>query len=1747
MTRTRKGSAEAIAVNVDVRDTQPLLKTGALQDAIFNSPNFSSIATDADGVIQVFNVGAERMLGYTAADVMNEVPLTDIADTRDVMARAIALSVELATPIAPGFEALVYKASQSIEDNYELTFLCKDGSRLPALVSVTALRDAHDSIIGYLLIGTDNTASKRAEEAYARLSAIVASSEDAIISKSLTGIITSWNPGAEKIFGYSAEEAMGHPMLVLIPAGRISEEPEILARIARGECVEHFETVRVRKDGEQIPISVTISPVRDSTGRVIGASKIARDVTNRRRAEALLRENDALAHVAAGRLAQVVQGMNEACFVLDREWRFTFLNDRSLTLFCLPRELMLGKSLWELFPKIVGTPTEAQYRLAMEKRVPVSFEVLSSVVERWLDIRLFPSGDGLAAFILDIDQRKRTEFALRASEAGMAAAQASANIGSWEIDEATRAVKWSAEMYRIFGRDSALGSPQFADIVQMVHPDDREAFLRNAELSTHELEFRVVRPDGDMRWIDGRGTVVLDDGGRPLRLAGTAQDITERAKAQSELRVSEARYHSTLDSILEACQLIGFDWTYLYLNDAAAVQNRRPNSELLGRKMTEAWPGITETGLFAQLRRCMEERLAHHEEFEFVYPDGAKGWFDIRCQPVPEGLFVLSIDTTERKHAKEALATAGPLQRAIFDSATFSSIATDAKGVIQIFNVGAERMLGYTAAEVMNKITPADLHDRKELIARASSLSLEFGTPIAPGFEAMVFKAARGIEDIYELTKVRKDGSRFPAIVSVTALRDAQNTIIGYLLIGTDNTARKRAEEALLKADALQSAIFNSANFSSIATDADGVIQIFNVGAERMLGYTAAEVMNKITPADISDPQEVIARATALSVELETPITPGFEALVFKASRGIEDIYELTYIRKDGSRFPAVVSVTALRDAQDSIIGYLLIGTDNTARKQAEEALLKAGALQSAIFNSANFSSIATDAKGVIQIFNVGAERMLGYTALEVMNKITPADISDPQEVIARATALSVELETPITPGFEALVFKASRGIEDIYELTYIRKDGSRFPAVVSVTALRDAQDSIIGYLLIGTDNTARMQVEEERTKLDQRLRDQHFYTRSLIESNIDALMTTDPRGIITDVNKQTEALTGCTRDELIGAPFRNYFTDSGRAEAGINRVLSEGKVTNFELTARARDGQLTVVSYNATTFHDRNRRLQGVVAAARDVTELKRFEQTLQQKNVELEAANRMKSEFLANMSHELRTPLNSIIGFSDVLKDGLMGELTEQQRGCIGNIFGSGSHLLSLINDILDLSKIEAGKMTLDLEPVHWPSLFANSLSVIKEMAATQRIRCTLEAANELGSTQADTRKVKQILYNLLSNAVKFTEEGGQVLLRASVVPRAKVGQLTGSRPGRAFPLSNQEFTDYLEISVTDSGIGISPEGLERLFKPFSQIDSGLARKYEGTGLGLAMVKLLVELHGGAVAVDSAVGGGSCFTAWLPLRAPEQAMPANALLAPRIDFDARERTALVVEDDFKAADLIRMQLEAEGFKVLHAASAEEALILAMRQPLSLITLDIMMMPDMDGWELLTRLKQTPELQRIPVVIISIAADRDKGFSLGAAAVMQKPVSRRELYRSLVDLNLLPYSQGQTLKVLVVDDDPKAVELIAVQIAGLASTVLRAHGGRDAIEIARRQLPQVIILDLMMPDVNGFDVVAALHENPDTARIPILVVTAKQITAEDRAKLSQYVITIMEKTEFDPERFTAEVRRAMSGRGRGV
>jgi PAS domain S-box-containing protein len=818
--------------------------------------------------------------------------------------------------------------------------------------------------------------------------------------------------------------------------------------------------------------------------------------------------------------------------------------------------------------------------------------------------------------------------------------------------------------------------------------------------------------------------------------------------------------------------------------------------------------------------------------------------------------------------------------------------------------------------------------------------------------------------------------------------------------------AEVRRHEALLKTGALQNAIFNSANFSSIATDAKGVIQIFNVGAERMLGYAAADVMNKITPADISDPQELIARAKALSTELGTPITPGFDALVFKAARGIEDIYELTYIRKDGSRFPAVVSVTALRDAQNAIIGYLLIGTDNTARKRVEAALLKAGALQAAIFNSANFSSIATDAKGVIQIFNVGAERMLGYAAADVMNKISPADISDSREVIARAKALSAELGTLITPGFEALVFKAARGIEDIYELTYIRKDGSRFPAVVSVTALRDAQDDIIGYLLIGTDNTARKEIEAEQKKLDQRLRDQQFYSRSLIESNIDAIMTTDPAGVITDVNKEMEALTGCTRDELIGALFKNYFTDRERADAAIRLVLNQKKITDYELTAYNRGGKKTEVSFNATTFYDRERTLQGVFAAARDITERKRNELALQDTNIALEIAksvaekaNLAKSEFLSSMSHELRSPLNAILGFAQLM-DSASPPPTDSQKESIDQILQAGWHLLRLINEILDLAVIESGKVSLSPESVLLSEIIAECQAMMEPQAQQRDIRMTFPRFDLPVFVKADRTRLKQILINLLSNAIKYNKEQGTVTVDYAV-----------NTPGR------------IRISVADTGAGLPAEKLAQLFQPFNRLGQETG-SVAGTGFGLVVTKRLAELMEGVLGVESTVGEGSVFWCELPAAtAPRAAVHGNEVAVfdgPPVPTCTRLRTVLYIEDNPANMKLVAQLIERRpDVRLLTAVNATLGIELARTTRPTVILMDINL-PGISGIDALKVLRADPATAHIPVVAISANAmlrDVEKGLAMGFFSYLTKPIKVKEFMDAL---NVaLKYAEG--------------------------------------------------------------------------------------------------------------------------------
>ena len=772
-------------------------------------------------------------------------------------------------------------------------------------------------------------------------------------------------------------------------------------------------------------------------------------------------------------------------------------------------------------------------------------------------------------------------------------------------------------------------------------------------------------------------------------------------------------------------------------------------------------------------------------------------------------------------------------------------IATDAEGRVTYLNPVAEQLTGWALADAT--LQPIDEIFR--IVNHETRLPC-----VVPVAQTLSHGTIQGLANHTIL--IARDGSECAIADSCAPMHDRQQRVVGAVLVFRDVTKEFAAQQTGRDSVALIQTVLNSVADGIVTLQAsDGVIETTNTGAERMFGYTAAELVGRNFSTIIPE----------LGGEQRDNTLEFFGVSDEARAAGIGR--EVVGRRKDGAEFPVEIAVSEMwLSGKRHFTGIL---RDITARKQTAEALLKAGALQSAIFNSENFSSIATDENGVIQIFNVGAERMLGYTAAEVLNKITPADISDPQEVIARAKALSAELKTPITPGFEALVFKASRGIEDIYELTYIRKDGSRFAAVVSVTALRDAKNAIIGFLLIGTDNTARKQVEAEQKVLDQRLRDQQFYTRSLIESNIDAIMTTNPSGIITDVNKQMEALTGCSRDELIGAPFKDFFTDSERAESGIKLVLSEKSVSNYELTARARDGRETVVSYNASTFYDRDRRLQGVFAAARDVTERKHFEHALQESNSELqrakaaaEKANLAKSDFLSSMSHELRSPLNAILGFAQLMESSTPVP-TPSQAGRISQILQAGWHLLNLINEILDLAVIESGKVSLSLEPVSLSEILSECREMMDPLAQKRGIIMTFPSFELPSYVRADRTRLKQIVINLLSNAIKYNKENGSV-----VVGCVACGP------------------DMIRVSVKDSGAGLKPEKVAQLFQPFNRLGQE-AGSVAGTGIGLVVTKKLAELIEGSLGAESTFGTGSVFWVDLPASAPPETaedLPAHS-----------------------------------------------------------------------------------------------------------------------------------------------------------------------------------------------------------------------------------------------------------------------
>jgi hypothetical protein len=504
-----------------------------------------------------------------------------------------------------------------------------------------------------------------------------------------------------------------------------------------------------------------------------------------------------------------------------------------------------------------------------------------------------------------------------------------------------------------------------------------------------------------------------------------------------------------------------------------------------------------------------------------------------------------------------------------------------------------------------------------------------------------------------------------------------------------------------------------------------------------------------------------------------------------------------------------------------------------------------------------------------------------------------------------------------------------------------------------------------------------------------------------------------------------------------------------------------------------------------------------------------------IEDKGRQLEAADRHKSEFLANMSHELRTPLNAIIGYSEMLQEDAADLGAEQFTDDLGKINAAGKHLLELINAVLDLSKIEAGKMELYLESFDVARLVHDIAAVIQPLAAKNANRLEVRCPDTVGIMHADLTKTRQALFNLLSNACKFTERGTVSL---SVDRQTSDGQ------------------DWLAFSVHDTGIGMTSEQLGRLFEAFTQADAATTRRYGGTGLGLALSRRLCRMMGGDVTAESESGRGSTFTIRLPALVAEAAEGAEAPPAPAEPVEAAADgvgTVLVIDDEAAVRDLMQRFLTREGFRVVTAAGGEEGLRRALELRPDVITLDVMM-PGMDGWAVLSALKAEPDTADIPVVMLTIVDDKNLGYALGAADYLTKPIDRERLTTVLKQ-------HRRDRPVLVVDDDAGVRQLLRRMLESEGYAVAEAENGRVALARLEEVSPSLVLLDLMMPEMDGFEFVAALRGHARWGALPIVVITAKDLTREDRDRLNGYVQKILQKGAHSREQLLAEVRELVA------
>lgn len=625
--------------------------------------------------------------------------------------------------------------------------------------------------------------------------------------------------------------------------------------------------------------------------------------------------------------------------------------------------------------------------------------------------------------------------------------------------------------------------------------------------------------------------------------------------------------------------------------------------------------------------------------------------------------------------------------------------------------------------------------------------------------------------------------------------------------------------------------------------------------------------------------------------------------------------------------------------------------------------------------------------------------------------------------------------------------------------------------------------------------------------------RDDAVLARVLGEVVPDALLMHDARGRIIDVNDAMCRMSGYSREELLELNVADI--EMNIDPGAFWDDMSTDQVFTVEGRHLRKDGSSFPVETKVAALVSGDQKV--ICALCRDITERKEQDAELRRLNRELEAArdeaieaSQAKSTFLASVSHELRTPLNAIIGYSEMLRDDFAGAGHEHYIPDIERVQMAGRQLLALINDVLDLSKIEAGRMDVEREEFVVSELVDEVASTVQLLARKNGNTFHAEVESEEGETMcSDGPKIRQVLLNLLSNACKFTSEG-EITLRVASQRRDDV--------------------DGVVWSVSDTGIGMTEEQVERVFDEYAQAESSTRKRFGGTGLGLAISREFCRLMGGVIEVESVAGEGSTFTVWLPKEIGEAA-PVEETVLGEESTSGSTGPVLIIDDDADSRELLRRAVEAEGYEVIAASDGREGLRLAREHEPMAITLDLLM-PEPDGWTVLSLLRRNPRLADIPVVLVSLLDEQERGMAIGADAFVTKPVDRRKVVRLLKR-----YRDGDVGPVLVVEDDEPTRTMLVRTLDERGWDTLEASDGATALEIVEDVRPGVVLLDLMMPQMDGFEFLAEFRKSERNREIPVVVLTAKELSEEDRRRLQGGVQSVLRKTGTSTEELLEELR----------